>query len=152
MLLLPLPSGYANAKTHGVLTSYFTDPQYSTYYDNSLGYRRVDDASAVSVNGHLVQSDLTATNDHLLVDKQDFNAPMAYTFDASHRMWYQRRPTDNEFVDHNQGWQGISLPFTAELVTTNDKGEITHFYSGSETSKNGTGTKIGHEYWLRELQ
>ena len=147
-------SGYANAKTHGVLTEYFVDPQYSTYYDNSLGYRRVDDASAVSVNGHLVQSTLKATNDHLLVDKQDFNCPIAYSFDSSHRMWYQRRPTDNEFVDHNQGWQGISLPFTAELVTTNDKGEITHFYSGSQNAYNDeTGTKkIGHEYWLRNLK
>jgi hypothetical protein len=66
-------------------------------------------------------------------------------------MWYQRKPGLKEYVDLNSGWQGISLPFTAELVTTDQKGEITHFYSGSETSKNGTGTKIGHEYWLREL-
>ena len=66
-------------------------------------------------------------------------------------MWYQRRPGLKEYVDLKNGWQGISLPFTAELVTTDTKGEITHFYSGSETSKNGTGTKIGHEYWLREL-
>ena len=41
--------------------------------------------------------------------------------------------------------------FTAELVTTNEKGEITHFYSGSDESQNGTGTKKGHEYWLRQL-
>ena len=99
----------------------------------------------------MVQSDLTATNDHLLVDKQDFNAPLAYTFDADHLMWYQRKPSLKEYVDHENGWQGISLPFTAELVTTDTKGEITHFYSGSETSKNDTGSKIGHEYWLREL-
>jgi hypothetical protein len=76
---------------------------------------------------------------------------MAYTFDASQLMWYQRKPGLKEYVDLTSGWQGISLPFTAELVTTDTKGEITHFYSGSETSKNGTGTKIGHEYWLREL-
>jgi hypothetical protein len=99
----------------------------------------------------LVQSDLTATNDHLLVDKQDFNAPLAYQFDAGHLMWYQRRPSSKEYVNLNSGWQSISLPFTAELVTTDAKGEITHFYSGSETSKNGTGSKIGHEYWLREF-
>ncbi len=66
-------------------------------------------------------------------------------------MWYQRKPENREYVDHNKGWQDISLPFTAELVTTHQKGEITHFYSGSETSKNDTGTKIGHEYWLRNL-
>ena len=43
------------------------------------------------------------------------------------------------------------LTSAAELVTTDDKGEITHFYSGSDNSKNNTGTKIGHEYWLREF-
>ena len=145
--------GYVNGATHGVLTSYFADPAYAAYYDNDDGYRLVADASAVtsSIYGHLVQSDLTATNDHLLVDKQDFDAPIAYDFDGSHRMWYQRIPEDQEYVDFTKGWQGISLPFTAELVTTHQKGEITHFYSGSDTSKNGTGTKVGHEYWLREF-
>ena len=143
-------SGYVNAKTHGVLTSYFVDPAYDSHYDYAGGYRLVSE-NTDNIHGHLVQSDLTATNDHLLVDKQDFNAPLAYTFDADHLMWYQRKPGLKEYVDINQGWQGISLPFTAELVTTNQKGEITHFYSGSETSKNGTNTKIGHEYWLREL-
>ena len=145
--------GYVNGATHSVLTSYFADPAYADYYDNDDGYRLVRDASAVtsSIYGHLVQSDLTATNDHLLVDKQDFDAPIAYHFDGSHRMWYQRIPEDQEYVDFQKGWQGISLPFTAELVTTHQKGEITHFYSGSDTSKNGTGTKVGHEYWLREF-
>ncbi len=145
--------GYVNSATHGVLTSYFADPAYADYYDNDDDYRLVRDASAVtsSIYGHLVQSDLKATNDHLLVDKQEFNAPIAYDFDGSHRMWYQRIPEDQEYVDFTKGWQGISLPFTAELVTTHQKGEITHFYSGSDTSKNGTGTKVGHEYWLREF-
>ena len=146
--------GYANKATFDVLTSYFADPAYADYYDNDDGYRLVADASAVtsSIYGHLVQSDLTATNDHLLVDKQDFDAPIAYDFDGSHRMWYQRIPEDQEYVDFTKGWQGISLPFTAELVTTHQKGEITHFYSGSESSKNGTDTKVGHEYWLREFK
>ena len=143
--------GYVNSQTHGVLTAYFVDPVYESHYSNPSGYRLVSE-NVDLINGHLVQSDLTATNDHLLVDKQDFNAPMAYTFDASHLMWYQRRPGLKEYVDLKNGWQGISLPFTAELVTTDTKGEITHFYSGSETSKNGTGSKIGHEYWLREFR
>ena len=142
--------GYANAKTHGVLTSYFVDPAYTSHYDNTKGYRLVSE-NTDNIYGHLVQSDLTATNDHLLVDKQDFNAPIGYQFDAGHLMWYQRRPSSKEYVNLNSGWQSISLPFTAELVTTDEKGEITHFYSGSETSKNGTGSKIGHEYWLREF-
>ena len=143
--------GYVNSQTHGVLTAYFVDPAYTSHYDNTKGYRLVSE-NTDNIYGHLVQSDLTATNDHLLVDKQDFNAPMAYIFDASHLMWYQRRPGLKEYVDLKNGWQGISLPFTAELVTTDTKGEITHFYSGSETSKNGTGSKIGHEYWLREFK
>lgn len=142
-------SGYVNAKTHGVLTSYFQDPEYTTYYDKPDGYRLVREAPSGMVHGHLVQSDLKATDDHLLVDKQDFNCPIAYDFDGNHRMWYQRMPADEEFVDRNKGWQGVSIPFTAELVTTDDKGEITHFYSGSDKSQNGT-TK-GHEYWLREM-
>ena len=141
---------YANATTHTVLTSYFSDPAYTDYYDNNDGYRLVAENTA-TLYGHLVQSDLTATNDHFLVDRQDFNAPLAYTFDGSHRMWYQRKPLDAEFVDLTKGWQGISLPFTAELVTTDVKGEITHFYGGSASSANGTGSKIGHEYWLRSF-
>ena len=132
--------GYVNAQTHGVLTSYFLDPDYENdYYDNSSGYRLVRESTA-SIHGHLVQSDLTATNDHLLVDKQDFNCPILYDFDANHLMWYQRKPDDQEYVDLKKGWQGISIPFTAELVTTHQKGEITHFFQGSTT---------GHEYWLR---
>ena len=142
--------GYTNAATHTVLTGYFVDPDYEDYYDNSNGYRLVGISEDV-IFGHLVQSDLTATNDHLLVDKQDFNAPIAYDFDSDHRMWYQRTPTKDEYVDRVKGWQGISIPFTAELVTTHQKGEITHFYGGSTKSANSN-EKIGHEYWLRELE
>ena len=150
-------TGYANKATYDVLTGYFTDPAYGDYYnieDKPEEYRTVADATSTNaaIYGHLVKSNLKATNDHLLVDKEDFNCPIAYQFDGTHRMWYQRKPEDHEYVDFTKGWQGISIPFTAELVTTDDKGEITHFYSGSETSKNGTGTKIGHEYWLREFK
>ena len=149
--------GYTNEATHDVLTSYFEDPAYTDYHDatsetytDGKTYNRVNISEAV-IYGHLVQSNLKATNDHLLVDKQDFNAPIAYDFDSSHRMWYQRTPTKDEFVDRTKGWQGVSIPFTAELVTTHQKGEITHFYKDSETSANST-SKIGHEYWLRELE
>ena len=144
--------GYTNAKTHGVLTSYFRDPIYNKYYDNTKGYRRVDEFIDI-VKGHLVQSNLKAINDHLLADKEEFNCPIAYSFDENHLMWYQRRPDDSEYVNYGSktGWQGVSLPFTAELVTTHQKGEITHFFGGSASSHNGTGTKKGHEYWLREF-
>ena len=141
---------HANKATYDVLTSYFQEPAYSKYYSDDK-YRKVADATSVisSIYGHLVMDKKIATNDHLLVDKEDYNCPIAYTFDGSHRMWYQRKPEDQQYVDFTKGWQGISIPFTAELVTTNDKGEITHFYSGSATSDQGT--KLGHEYWLREL-
>jgi hypothetical protein len=56
-------------------------------------------------------------------------------------MWYQRTPA--HFVEsQTSGWEAISLPFTAEYVTTQQKGELTHFYAGSS---------VNHEYWLREL-
>lgn len=150
-LVVYAPAADVNAKTHGVLSGYFKEPVYDMHYDNSMKYRLVAEASPASVHGHLVQSNLKAINDHLLVDRQDFNAPVGYSFDTDHLMWYQRIPADKEYVDTEKGWQDISLPFTAELVTTNQKGEITHFYSGSSESENGTGTKKGHEYWLREL-
>ena len=87
----------------------------------------------------------------MLVDRWDFNAPIAYQMAAGKRMWYQRTP-DN-FVDLEKGWEAISLPFKAEVVTTQQKGELTHFYntgsaSGSFASDLG---KVGHEYWLRQF-
>ncbi|MCK8623454.1 hypothetical protein [Prevotella sp. E13-27] len=144
-LVVYAPASDVNEKTYTVLNSYFTEPDYSEHYDNSKGYRLVTEASAASVHGHLVQSNKQTTNDHLLVDYQDFNAPIAYKLGGDYRMWYQRLPLDKEYVDLTKGWQGISVPFTAELVTTDQKGEITHFYNdGGENSK-------GHEYWLREF-
>ncbi len=137
---------YANSKTYDVLTATFVEPAYNDYYIDD-NYRRVRAVDAMSIFGHLVKNDKTATNDHLLVDKQDFNAPLSYTFASGKRMWYQRLP--ESYVDLTKGWETVSLPFSAELVTTNDKGEITHFYSGSATATGST-AKIGHEYWLRE--
>ena len=146
-LLVYAPSKLDNKKTYDVLTGYFTEPAYDdSYHGDSDRYRRVDaSAGATSVHGHLVQNDLKATSDHLLIDKQDFNCPLSYTFDTGKRMWHQRIP-DN-YVSLTKGWSTVSLPFTAELVSTQDKGEITHFYNGS-TSVDANGTKVGHEYWL----
>ena len=144
-LLVYAPSEEANKKTYDVLTGYFTEPAYSDYYSESDDYRRVGAAPYWTVFGHLVQNDLTATSDHLLVDKKDFNCPISYTFASGKRMWYQRIP--DHYVSMTKGWSTVSLPFTAELVTTQDKGEITHFYNGSP-SVDANGTKVGHEYWL----
>ena len=145
-LLVYAPAAGDKAQTYGVLAAYFVDLSYSDYYNNSDPYRRVNAAPYWTVFGHLVQNDLTASSDHLLVDKQAFNCPISYTFAAGKRMWYQRLP--DLFVSLNKGWETVSLPFTAELVSTQDKGEITHFYSGSRTEQGST-AKIGHEYWLR---
>lgn len=139
----------ASAATDAVVSGYLPDVAYS---ETDATYRTVAIASTNGVKGHQIVLDgsaYTATKDHLLVDKQDFNCPISYQFASGKRMWYQRTP--DLFVDLNKGWEAVSLPFTAELVTTQQKGEITHFYSGSRTI-DGNGTKIGHEYWLREYE
>ena len=140
-LLVYAPTKLDNVKTLTVLGNYFKEPEFGDYYDENDDYRRVALAPEATVHGHLVQGNLKATSDHLLVDMQDFNCPVAFEFDGSHRMWYQRMP-DN-YVDDQKGWESVSLPFSAELVTTPIKGEITHFYQESTT---------GHEYWLREFK
>ena len=146
-LLVYAPAEATNKKTYDVLTGYFAEPAYSDYYDENDDYRRVDIAPTGTIFGHLVHSDFTATSDHLLVDKKDFNCPLEYTFATGKRMWHQRIP--DYYVSLTKGWSTVSLPFTAELVTTQQKGEITHFYSGSNHIE-GSDAKIGHEYWLRE--
>ena len=145
------------------------DATGSGYVAGKAEYRTVAYNDPVNIQGHWVQKSgdsYLAMRDHQLVDKQDFNAPMAYTFDTGYRMWYQRIPdnfagqekeTDangNPVLRSDAGWESISLPFAAELVTTDVKGEITHFYSGSATADNDDNTshtKNGHEYWLREF-
>ena len=149
--------------TNDVVSGYLKD---ETYLETDDNYHTVDpwDSPSDAVKGHWVQQTsagtYTAQRDHMLVDKQDFNAPIGYTFGSDYRMWYQRVP-DNyvgkktgeaTFIDSNAGWEGISLPFKAEIVTTDEKGEITHFY---RTTSGGSGAgnlgRIGHEYWLREF-
>jgi hypothetical protein len=140
----------AGQQTANIVSSYLIEPDYEEYDSK---YRNVKRQDAQHIHGHWVAQKAAnlygSENDQMLVDLHDFNAPMAYTFDTGKRMWHQRRP-DN-YVERTKGWEAISLPFTAELVTTDQKGEITHFFSGSDESKNGTNTKIGHEYWLRRL-
>lgn len=118
-------------------------------------------SSVEKIYGHRVELTsvgYVAQNDHFLMDKEDFNAPIAYSFAEDKRMWYQREPENyvGKLKDasgnyrNDAGWEGISLPFTADLVTTDVKGEITHFYKDSR-SVNDNNTKTGHEYWLREF-
>ena len=156
-----VPGSSAAGKTGTVVSEYLPDEEY---VETNTDYHTVApwDSHSDAVKGHWVQYDgtrYTATLDHVLVDKQDFNAPIQYTFDDDYRMWYQRMPenyvgklndTGTAFIDSHSGWEGVSLPFTAELVTTDVKGEITHFYSRSKTASNSA-SKIGHEYWLRQF-
>ena len=145
-----------NDPAKDLLTTYFKDQSIriddASDYDDDKSYGRVPELhsqDASNVKGHLVllsEGNYVAKSDHLLIDKQDFNAPISYTFanraeNQSYLMWYQRTP--DRFVETGDGgWQTISLPFTADIVTTQTKGEITHFYQGSN---------VGHEYWLREF-
>ena len=152
----------AATQTNGVVSAYLQDEPYN---ETDSKYHTVDvyDSHADVVRGHWVQKqgegNFVARNDHMLVDRQDFNAPIAYNFTTGKRMWYQRKPDNyvtttlsgSPAVRTTSGWEGVSLPFKAEIVTTDKKGEITHFYGGSWESKNDTHSKIGHEYWLREF-
>lgn len=118
---------------------------YDYPYDGKE-YGRVSDASGnvSSMRGHLVEKvkdGYIATRNHFLVDKENFNAPIAYSFADDCYMWYQRKPT-NYSNGNSEGWESLCLPFDAEVTTTQDKGQITHFYEGSTA---------GHEYWLRKL-
>ncbi len=133
---------YANQATFDVLKNYFTEPAYSSCAIND-GYGSVAIVTT-PVFGHLVQSNLKTTTDHLLVDKQDFDCPISYSMGGDYRMWYQRTP--DKFVTlesgETKGWDVVSLPFVVQKVATQQKGEISHFYTTSTT---------GHEYWLREF-
>ncbi len=154
----------ASAITDAVIEAKLTDKAYT---ETHTTYRTVAEVTdTTSISGHWVQwqggSVYKAFRDHFLVDKNDFYCPIEYAFTDGtgetdeHRMWYQRKPdnyVDIEWTDHDsdestplvrttKGWEDVSLPFTADIVTTHQKGEITHFYGDSST---------GHEYWLRKF-
>ena len=147
----------SSGNTLTVLENYFGSKEPTFAFDNTEifasdnqpeKYHRVAVANTGEIVGHLVPSTTITTSDHLLVDKQEFNCPIGYKIGEGFRMWYQRTPDKDKYVKidsesgKSMGWDDICLPFSVDLVTTQQKGEITHFYSGS--------TK-GHEYWLREL-
>ena len=151
-------SNVTDANTEAAVAQSMTLADQSYTARSSHHTTMVDFSDPGRVSGHRVQllsnGTYVAPNDHFLIDREDFNAPIGYQFASGKRMWHQRQPDpdrypDDTYVSLTDGWQGISLPFTAELVTTDQKGEITHFYSGSKTV-DGSEAKIGHEYWLRE--
>lgn len=86
-----------------------------------------------------------------LVDKHNFDAPIAFT---AGQAWYNRQPKGwADGTTDKSAWEGICLPFTAHDVyaaSTNpyatskwDHGISTHFY--------GDDYKL-HEYWLRRFE
>ena len=178
LLAYTMTSTDAARQTDHVVANYLHDEQYvetakapaNSTYSDTYRYHTVAerDAEADAIRGHRVQKQgedvFVALNDHVLIDKQDFNAPISYTFADGQRMWYQRKPdnyVDIEWIDHDnnettplvrttKGWEGISLPFKVEIVTTNEKGELTHFYQKS--SDDDTNHNVGHEYWLRDYR
>ena len=155
-LLVYTDATNASATTENIIKTKLIE---ETYQETNDTYHTVAEANNLrqeqTVRGHWVQNTnagYRATRDHYLIDKEEFNAPIEYLFDTTHRMWYQRIPDNyvgkknaegTAFIDNGAGWEGISLPFTAEIVTTNTKGEITHFYGSSNK---------GHEYWLRKFE
>ncbi|MBR6630086.1 MAG: hypothetical protein IKL03_09065 [Bacteroidaceae bacterium] len=145
--LLVYAEDVPNNPTYGNVSRYLNETALSISSISDNNYKTVAKNTSPS-RGHLVtkQSDdsYVALTDHFLVDKENFNVPIEYSFASGKRMWYQREP-DRFAVAGNgngDGWDIICLPFTAELVTTHEKGEITHFYQGST---------MNHEYWLREF-
>lgn len=143
----------SDTDTKTVVETYFKEPDYFKYAKTQASGYTVDndyfnvlpvsDLDLQGLHGHMVvennDGDYITTGDHFLVDREDFNAPIEYTMGDNQVMWYQRKPS--VFVQNaGTGWESISLPFTTQIVTTNEKGWITHFYEGSKT---------GHEYWLR---
>ena len=157
-LLAYTDATHASATTENTISTKFIEETYQETHDT---YHTVAEANNLrqekTVRGHWVKwtgaegKPYQAVRDQYLVDKEEFNAPIEYWFDNTHRMWYQRLPetyvgkrkaSGTGFIGNGAGWEGISLPFTAERVTTNTKGEITHFYGSSST---------GHEYWLRHF-
>ena len=143
----------SDTDTKTVVETYFKEPDYFKYAKTQASGYTVDndyfnvlpvsDLDLQGLHGHMVvennYGDYITTGDHFLVDREDFNAPIEYTMGDNQVMWYQRKPS--VFVQNaGTGWESISLPFTTQIVTTNEKGWITHFYEGSKT---------GHEYWLR---
>ena len=154
-LLAYVPASKTNSvnvlNTHFGDQTYYDDYDSPAHFDNDgKRYSRIAPYDTAAINGHLVvqasNNSYEARTNHMLVDNNDFNAPIAYTFTNTSsgkpaHMLYQRIP-DNYVESSEGGWEVISLPFDAQVVTTDKKGEITHFYENSTT---------GHEYWLRRF-
>lgn len=138
----------AAENTNSIVRGYLKEKDFE---ESNATYHTVEreKLDTTSIHGHWIQNDI-AMRDHHLVDNNEFNAPIGYRFGDNNRMWYHRTAehyvtveTDQEGTNKSKGWLDICLPFEVHMVTTPEKGEITHFFEGNMT---------GHEYWLRELR
>ena len=109
-----------------------------------------------------------------LVDKENFNAPMAF---RANNAWYDRDPSmETGYVEAaGQGWESVALPFTVQKTTLSepierfydyadevedaehkrntkkeDQSEISFFYGEADNVEDNPHI-INHEYWLRSL-
>ncbi len=125
--------------TYKLLDEAAKEPELDIQQNNYNSVDRIVQEPMFHLVGKQINGEYRATSDHFIVDKQNFAAPISYSFNDNYYMWYQRDPAYHA-NSSSDGWEGLILPFTADLVTTQDKGEITHFYGDSDK---------GHEYWLR---
>lgn len=128
------------------------------------------------IRGHRVVVGSPKHNADLLhlVDKENFNAPMAL---VAANAWYDRDPSmETGYVEAaGQGWESVALPFTVQKTTLSepierfwdyadeaadpthvrntkkeDQSEISFFY-GEADNVDDNPNIINHEYWLRNL-
>lgn len=118
----------------------------------------VDNTTEAAVRFHSLKksSDIYTTPYFHLVDKQNFNAPIA--FKVLNRAWYDRQPQffrnvngTDECYANPSAWEGICLPFTAMKVKANVNGEITHFYGEDIDDPDSDDHTLHHEYWLNGM-
>jgi hypothetical protein len=118
---------------------------------------------------HVINNNGWKTSKLHLVDKQTFNAPIAFTVTC--RSWYVRNPeTETGYVENvGTAWESICLPFEVKKSTLSEGIQmynestgaasdfiknITFFYGtpaeGTTVAKNKN--TLRHHYWFRELK
>lgn len=122
-------------------------------------YKDVNNSEESSVLYHNIEKgsdDNFSTEYFHLVDKQCFNAPIA--FNVNSRAWYERVPEYfrnvsgvGESYTNASAWEGICLPFTVQKVMASENGEISHFYGTDISDIEKDDHTLHHEYWLNGM-
>ena len=144
-------------------------PQSMPYLVNDV-YRYADNTDESDIRLHHVigtpATSYTAARLHL-VDKEDFNAPVAFT---ATKAWYERDPeAETGYVEQSgRAWSSVALPYMVQTATLSDgitryrdafgngatasQTAITFFYGTDEAAAADKSTTIlNHEFWLRGL-